>query len=48
VEFIYNTGFAQQVRQYGLASAASLLLAAVLLVLTLIQLLLMRRSAKLG
>jgi alpha-1,4-digalacturonate transport system permease protein len=48
VEFIYNTGFAQQVRQYGLASAASLLLAAVLLVLTLLQLLLMRRSAKLG
>lgn len=48
VEFIYNTGFAQQVRQYGLASAASLLLAAVLLVLTVIQLLLMRRSAKLG
>ena len=38
VEFIYNTGFASQVRQYGLAAAASLLLAGVLLVLTLIQL----------
>ena len=48
VEFIYNTGFAQQVRQYGLASAASLLLAVVLLVLTLLQLLLMRRSARDG
>ncbi|HEX4259544.1 MAG TPA: sugar ABC transporter permease [Acetobacteraceae bacterium] len=48
VEFIYNTGFAQQVRQYGLASAASLLLAAVLLVLTLTQLGLTRWSAKRG
>lgn len=48
VEFIYNTGFAQQVRQYGLASAASLLLAGVLLVLTLLQLALMRRSARGG
>ena len=38
VEFIYNTGFSAQVRQYGLAAAASLLLAGVLLVLTLIQL----------
>jgi alpha-1,4-digalacturonate transport system permease protein len=38
VQFIYETGFAQQVREYGMASAASLLLAAVLLVLTLLQL----------
>ena len=38
VEFIYNTGFSSQVRQYGLAAAASLLLAGVLLVLTLMQL----------
>jgi alpha-1,4-digalacturonate transport system permease protein len=38
VQFIYQTGFAQGVRQYGLAAAASLLLAAVLLVLTLFQL----------
>jgi alpha-1,4-digalacturonate transport system permease protein len=44
VEFIYNTGFAQQVRQYGLASAASLLLAGVLLVLTLLQLLVARKG----
>jgi alpha-1,4-digalacturonate transport system permease protein len=42
VQFIYHTGFAQQIREYGLASAASLLLAAVLLVLTLVQLSLMR------
>ena len=46
VQFIYRTGFAQQVREYGLASAASLLLAAVLLVLTLAQLGLMRRGAR--
>jgi alpha-1,4-digalacturonate transport system permease protein len=44
VQFIYSTGFAQQVRQYGLASAASLLLAGVLMALTLVQLTLMRRS----
>ena len=37
VQFIYETGFAQQVREYGMASAASLLLAGVLLVLTLGQ-----------
>lgn len=44
VQFIYSTGFAQQVRQYGLASAASLLLAVVLIALTLVQFGLMRRS----
>jgi alpha-1,4-digalacturonate transport system permease protein len=44
VQFIYSTGFAQQVRRFGLASAASLLLAAVLMALTLLQLALMRRS----
>ena len=38
VQFIYETGFAQQVREYGMASAASLLLAGVLLCLTLLQL----------
>ena len=38
VQFIYETGFAQQVREYGMASAASLLLAAVLMLLTLAQL----------
>ncbi|HEX3349562.1 MAG TPA: ABC transporter permease subunit, partial [Acetobacteraceae bacterium] len=45
VQFIYQTGFAQGVRQYGLAAAGSLLLAAVLLVFTLFQLRGMRRSA---
>ena len=44
VQFIYETGFAQQVREYGMASAASLLLAAVLLVLTLLQLRATRRA----
>ena len=38
VQYIYKTGFADGVRQYGLAAAASLLLAGVLLVLTLLQL----------
>jgi alpha-1,4-digalacturonate transport system permease protein len=42
VQFIFNTGFAGDIRQYGLAAAASLLLAAVLLVLTLFQLRFMR------
>jgi alpha-1,4-digalacturonate transport system permease protein len=37
VQFIYETGFAQQVREYGVAAAASLLLAAVLMVLTFLQ-----------
>ena len=44
VQFIYETGFAQQVREYGMASAASLLLAAVLMLLTLAQLRLVRRD----
>lgn len=38
VQFIFQTGFAAQVREYGIAAAASLLLAIVLLVLTLLQL----------
>jgi alpha-1,4-digalacturonate transport system permease protein len=38
VQFIYQTAFMEQVRQYGLAAAGSLLLAAVLVVLTLLQL----------
>ena len=46
VQFIYQTGFAQQVRQYGLASAASLLMAGVLLVLTLLQLRASRGAAR--
>jgi len=44
VQYIYKTGFADQIRQYGLAAAASLLLASVLLVLTLVQLRSMRRA----
>ena len=44
VQYIYKTGFADQVRQYGLAAAASLLLAGVLLVLTLVQLKGMKRG----
>ncbi len=38
VQYIYNTGFAQTVREYGLAAASSLLLAGVLLVFTALQL----------
>ena len=38
LQFIYETGFAFQPRLYGLAAAASILMAAVLMVLTLIQL----------
>ena len=38
VQYIYTTGFAQTVREYGLAAAASLLLAGVLLVFTVLQL----------
>jgi alpha-1,4-digalacturonate transport system permease protein len=38
VQFIYQTGFVESVRQYGLAAAGSLLLALALVVLTLLQL----------
>ena len=38
VQFIYQTGFAEQIHLYGLAAAASLILAAVLVLLTLAQL----------
>lgn len=44
IQFIYETGFAAQPRLPGLAAAASILLAALLLVLTLVQLRLNRRS----
>jgi alpha-1,4-digalacturonate transport system permease protein len=46
VEYIYNTGFAQSVREYGMAAAASLLLAGVLLVFTALQLKGMLRGAR--
>jgi len=42
VQYIFQTAFTQQVRQYGLAAAASLLLAGVLFGLTLLQLRAMR------
>jgi alpha-1,4-digalacturonate transport system permease protein len=44
VQFIYDTGFAYQPQLYGIAAAASILLAAVLFVLTLMQLGAHRRS----
>jgi alpha-1,4-digalacturonate transport system permease protein len=44
VQFIYQTGFAESIHQYGLAAAASLVLAVSLLVLTLVQLRLTRKS----
>ena len=44
VQFIYQTGFAEQIHLYGLAAAASLILAAVLVLLTLAQLRLTKAS----
>jgi alpha-1,4-digalacturonate transport system permease protein len=44
VQYIYNTGFTNQVQNRGLAAAASVLLGLVLFVLTLIQLALARRK----
>jgi alpha-1,4-digalacturonate transport system permease protein len=44
VQFIYQTAFAEAIHQYGLAAAASLVLALSLLVLTLAQLRLTRRN----
>lgn len=46
VQFVYMTGFAEAIRQYGLAAAASLVLAVSLLVLTLVQLRLTRRRGE--
>ncbi len=42
VQFIYQTGFAEQIHLYGLAAAGSLILAVFLVVLTLVQLRLTR------
>lgn len=44
VHYIYETAFANQVQNFGLAAAASVLLGAVLFVLTLIQLAVTRRK----
>lgn len=47
VQYIYDTGFANQIQNFGLAAAASVLLGTVLLVLTLLQLYLgQRREGK--
>ena len=47
-QYIYETGFATQLRNPGLAAAASILMGAVLVVLTLVQLGLGRRGEKKG
>jgi alpha-1,4-digalacturonate transport system permease protein len=44
VQYIYQTGFSNQTKEYGLAAAASLLMAVFLLILTLLQLRVARRS----
>ncbi|MBL8133739.1 MAG: sugar ABC transporter permease [Anaerolineae bacterium] len=44
VQYVYTTGFANQTKEYGLAAAASLVMAAFLLILTVIQLRLGRRG----
>ncbi|HTV67340.1 MAG TPA: sugar ABC transporter permease [Rhizobiaceae bacterium] len=48
LQFIYETGFAVQPRIYGIAAAASILMAVVLLVLTLLQLRVTRNQAEGG
>ncbi len=48
VQFIYETGFASMTRNPGLAAAASILMGAVLVVLTLIQLGISRRNEQAG
>ena len=45
IQYIYERGFAGAPRLFGLAAAASLLVAGVLVVLTLIQLWITRRNA---
>lgn len=44
VQYIYSTGFSSQVQQFGLASAASVILGVALLIFTLFQLRLGRRA----
>jgi alpha-1,4-digalacturonate transport system permease protein len=44
VQYIYETGFANQIHQFGLASAASVVLGVALLIFTLLQLRLGRNS----
>jgi alpha-1,4-digalacturonate transport system permease protein len=44
VQYIYNKGFSDQIHIFGLAAAASVLMAGVLMIFTLIQLYLTRKS----
>jgi alpha-1,4-digalacturonate transport system permease protein len=46
VQFIYQTGFMEQIRLYGMAAAASLVLAVALILLTLLQLRATRAAAR--
>ena len=48
VQFIYQTAFAESIRLYGIAAAASLVLAVMLLALTLVQLRISRRAVEGG
>jgi alpha-1,4-digalacturonate transport system permease protein len=48
VQYIYETGFASELRNPGLAAAASILMGIVLIVLTLLQMALGRRNEKKG
>jgi alpha-1,4-digalacturonate transport system permease protein len=48
LQYIYDTGFATRPRLYGLAAAASILMAVVLLALTLVQLRVVRSKAEGG
>lgn len=48
VQYIYETGFASELRNPGLAAAASILMGGVLVVLTLMQMAASRRSEKKG
>ena len=43
VQYIYNTGFTNQIKNFGLASAASVVLGVVLFILTMLQLAATRR-----
>jgi alpha-1,4-digalacturonate transport system permease protein len=45
VQFIYQTGFAEQIHLYGLAAAASLVLAIGLMALTIVQLRITKASS---
>lgn len=48
IQYIYDTGFATRPRQFGLAAAASLMMAGVLFVLTLMQLAATRKRSEEG